>query len=113
VPRDRSLCYRSIAGQPCRRPYSEHVGDERRCPGAVTGETYRNHSASTARAGTSFSAGEVALLSDLLTRLTRRGDCSQLVRSPEFAGVARKVLAMGESMRERKRAAESQERAAE
>lgn len=99
MPRDRTLCYRTVARVECGATWAEHDRVTRACP-KLEGGTFRPHVRTPTRVGNSFSGAEADVAAQVIQLVMRGGDCRQLVRSPAFASFARKVLGMGARLRE-------------
>lgn len=84
----------------CNSPRAEHALDTLACPDD-SGRTWLGHRNSAASA--SFNDREIRLLEQVLATVRRGGDARQLARSPELAGLARKVAVMKASSERRKR----------
>lgn len=77
--------------QPSNKPMPEAPLDAEH-PVPVTGRT--RSSVKRVAASNSFTPGEVGLLKALFTVLQRGGDPRQLMRSPDYASLVRKVAVM-------------------
>lgn len=92
VTRKHTKCRR------CTAPYDAHKGEKLKCPDG-SGRVFIKHAPRMAPSQ-SFTEGEIAVLDFIMSTLLRGGTPAMAMRHKDFAGVARKTMAM------KKRAAE-------
>ena len=85
--RPGTLCQNTL----CRRPYSEHLGEDTSCPGLDT--TFRKH-VSRVGASQSFSKKEVRVMVKFCQDALSGQLNAELVRLPEFRNVMAKFHRM-------------------
>ena len=95
------LCRRRSHGVECGVRRDSHVGEGVACP-RLKGCSFLGHAPRPNSAANTFAEGEINLLDVILKTLLRGGDAGTLTRSPDFAGVMRKVQAMKSSIERRK-----------